>query len=302
MKQLLLHLSILFLISYNIQAQNLVNGGFEDWDDLAGGLYTQPTGWSSLNVLALLSAPQTVTKTTDAQEGSFAARLETKTFFGNLIAGLLYLGDFDVSQGINGVQEGIPFAGGRPERFTGWYKYESVNGDSAVVFAQLWRYNLQTGKRDTIAQAATSFLNSTTSYTQFEIDFTYYSSEQPDSVYVVLVSSGAGGEGQGQVGSTLFIDNVLFDYTTGIVPLFGTSVAVDVYPIPATHQLTVQLSEALHQASLEIYNLQSQLMLQTPLSDLQTQLDVSSLSAGAYTYRITAAGMPVKKGVVQIVK
>ncbi len=126
--------------------------------------------------------------------------------------------------------------------------------------------------------------------------------DQPDSVYVVLVSSGAGGEGQGQVGSTLFIDNVLFDYTTGIVPLFGTSVAVDIYPIPATHQLTVQLSEALHQASLEIYNLQSQLMLQTPLSDLQTQLDVSSLSAGAYTYRITAAGMPVKKGVVQIVK
>ena len=83
MKQLLLHLGILLLISYNTQAQNLVNGEFEEWDDLAGGFYTQPAGWSSLNVLALLSAPQTVTKTTDAFEGSFAARLETKTFSGN---------------------------------------------------------------------------------------------------------------------------------------------------------------------------------------------------------------------------
>lgn len=303
MKNLLLWLIMYCLPLHSLIAQDLPNTGFEIWEQQAGGLYSQPQGWSTLNILALIGSPQTATQTTDAASGTYAARLETKTFFGNLIAGLLYLGNFDIAQGVNGLQPGVPFSGGRPNKFTGTYKYLPVNGDSAVVFAQLWHYNTQTNKRDTVAEAATSILNTASTYTNFELDFNYFSTEQPDSVYIVLISSGGGQNGQGQNGSTLFIDNVAFQYNTGTVPLFGSNLnQIQVYPTPTQNQLTIQLPAPLQQGSFELYNLQQQLVLKSTLAQAQTTLYLQNLPSGIYTYRINAAGMVVKKGRVQVVR
>lgn len=303
LKNVTLLLLLALLPFFSATAQNVPNGGFEDWENLAGGIYAEPTGWASLNILALIAAPQTITQSGDAAQGSFAAKLETKSFFGNLIPGLLYLGDFDIALGLNGVKPGVPFAGGRPDKFTGVYKYSPVAGDSAVVFAQLWRFNPQTNKRDTIAEAAAAFNGAVNTYTPFELDFTYYSTLQPDTVYVVLVSSGAGASGQGQVGSTLFVDDVAFEYNTGVsLPLMGNAAGAKVMHQPASGSLTVTLEKPLYEAQIELYSMQGQSVLKEPLPHTQHTFNVAVLPPGNYVYRIYAAGMPVKNGRVQVVK
>jgi len=302
MKQLPAILFFVFFFTCSANAQIPENGYFETWQEEAGGLYTEPPGWSTLNVLALIGAPQTVTQTTDAPFEDYAARLETKTFFGNLIPGLLYTGNFDVALGLNGVQPGLPYnANTRPEAFEGYYKYFPENGDSAVLFAQLWHYNTQTGKRDTVAQAAMSVLTTVSEYTKFELLFTYYTQDIPDSMYVVITSSGGGATGQGQSGSVLYVDQVLFATYTGIVPLFG-SIADKIRVYQTQQHLQVELPNLLSQGFIELYNLQQQSVLQQALTQTTTAVPIANLPAGMYAYHIKAAGITVKKGVVAVVK
>lgn len=300
MKQLPAFLFFVFFFTCSANAQIPENGFFETWESEAGGLYSEPAGWSTLNILALIGAPQTVSQTTDAVAGN-AARLETGTYFGNLIPGLLYTGNFDVAQGINGVQPGLPYnATTRPDSFEGYYKYFPQNGDSAVLFAQLWHYNTQTGKRDTVAQAATSVLTTVSEYTKFELPFTYYTQDIPDSMYVVITSSGGGASGQGQNGSVLYVDQVLFSSLTGIVPLFGSNIdQIKVYQ--KQQHIQVELPNLLNQGVIELYNLQQQRVLQSKLEQTQTTLPLPGLPSGLYAYRITAAGVTVKKGMVAVV-
>ena len=188
---------------------NIPNGDFEQWALSAENTYEEPsTGWwTSLNVLKNLGGPETLLKTNDKHTGAYAAKLETKAWDNLMIPGLLLTGTFDFAAP-NMVIQGKPFTE-KPLKLKGYYKYTSVNADSAAIYANVTHYNEQTHQKDTIGEARFAVLSTVGTYTLFEIDFTYfYNDIAPDSLSIVFASSADGANFNGQQGSTLFIDDV----------------------------------------------------------------------------------------------
>jgi len=295
MKQYL-NLLIAFLLTAHapllLNAQNqpqLNNGSFEIWANDNG--VQNPEGWKSLNPLSLLGAPLTTTPSTDAQNGSTAVKLETKQYIlVGTIAGLLYLGTFDAQQGFDAVKLGVPFEGGRPERLSGFLKYTSVNNDSAIIYTQLSKF--VSNAHDTIAEASFVQYASTDQYQAFDANFTYNSNETPDSIIIVISSSGSGQNGGGQNGSILWIDNLQLVYgSSSVQTLNPSNNLVQAFPIPADQVLHLKIPENYIQNThlqIDIYNTQTQKVhTQTILP--HEAIAVGHLPEGTYLYTLSNA-------------
>lgn len=188
---------------------NLPDGNFEQWALSAQSTFEEPASgwWTTLNVLKNLGGPETVFKVSDKNTGAYAAKLVTGMWNDLLIPGLLISGTFDFNAP-NMVIQGKPFTQ-KPLKLKGYYKYTSVNGDSAAIYSNITRYNTQTSQRDTIAEVRFPVLNTVSAYTLFEIDYNYLLTDvTPDSLTIVFSSSADGANFNGQTGSTLFIDDI----------------------------------------------------------------------------------------------
>ena len=124
-----------------LNAQVLPNAGFESWVDM--GTYEDPEFWNTPNPFTSLTGAVTTTKSEDAAEGMYSARLETLDLLGGLFQapGLLTYAEFEVDLQ---TQE-FSFQGGLPlqdqvDQLTGKYKYAGAEGDSASVFMFSFRH------------------------------------------------------------------------------------------------------------------------------------------------------------------
>lgn len=278
------------------------NPSFETW--INDGGVQNPEGWKTLNPLSLLGAPITVKKSADAQSGTYSAQLKTENFglVGN-IAGLLYLGTFDALQGLNAVKLGVPFNGGTPQKLTGFYKYTSIQNDSAIIYVQLLKFN--NNKRDTLADATFVEYNTTqgTDYKPFEVNFNYLIPNQtPDSIVFVITSSGGGQQGQGNTGSTLWVDNLQFVYPPNAAPYPlnpALNTVIQTFPIPANQFLTLQInnSNLLNNNILQIniFDIQQKQVFCQSLTQQKCTLNISHLPAGMYFYTLQN---PVSKQII----
>ena len=211
-------------------SQNLPNSSFEDWTN--SGTYDEPSGgfWTSLNTLSNLAAfaPVTVSKTTDSRSG-LAAKLVSGTLGTFTIPGLLVsgtTGEFSLTDPASVLKQGQPFSS-KPVSFSGYMKYQPVGADSGVVFLMLTKYNTSTAQQDTLAVATQTYNSAITEYTQFNLPLEYYDAVQtPDSITVSFISSGGAATFQGNPGSTLFIDDVVLDYTSSIAEPNSRSLSI----------------------------------------------------------------------------
>lgn len=279
------------------QPSSIPNSDFEEWQTSSD--YNPQGGWCSLNVLNLIGAPISVTPNTDAASGSKSARIESVGFFGNLIPGLLYLGSFDSSLGLNGLRPGIPFVG-KPAKLTGFYKYFPVNGDSAALSAQLWGRNPNTNVRDTIAQAQRAILNPVSEFNLFEIDFVYYQDQENievDSLNCVFSSSAGGQTQQGGIGSTLFIDNIALEYPLSINPNSNSTNNFHVAVQRTAQQLELNITENLpNNATASLIDLNGKQVAQTTFDGQFARFNIDHLPEGIYVYRIVSKLKVVAKG------
>jgi hypothetical protein len=282
MKKLLILLFSFILGSAMAQTQ-IPEGGFNNWTPSTLSTYYEPTGgwWTTLNTLTSLGAPATVSRSTDVHSGTYAAKLETKQWGTFLLAGLLASGNFITISPF--IELGKPFVD-KPIRFKGWYKFASVNGDSSGVVAILTRFNSGTGKKDTIAIANQTFLNSVSVYTQFDLNFNYkISGMNPDSITMVFTSSADGGNFNGQAGSTLFIDDVSLEYSNGLAEILMPEFIVNAYPIPANELLSLEFITADPEKLIcHIYSIDGRLMTSFSPNSKKHQLDVSTWQQGSY--------------------
>jgi hypothetical protein len=195
----------------------LEDGDFEEWATFTQGAasYQEPSSawWGTLNKLNYIGGPVTVTKDSAAYKGNFAAKLETRLWGDDfLITGILAAGYFDSNAAIgDNLILGRPFSKS-PVALKGYFKYLSVNSDSAGFYANITRFDTVLMKRDTIAEAKLAIYSSVNDYTLFNIPFVYYLTDVvPDTVNVVFTSSAGGKEFIGHAGSTLWIDDVSFE-------------------------------------------------------------------------------------------
>jgi hypothetical protein len=116
---------------------------------------------------------------------------------------------------------GIPFTE-KPSSFNGFFKYSpayySSGGvqtiDSCAIIALLSYWD--GSQRVTIAEANYYTSDTIANYTPFSIPFVYSLPNTPDTISIIFSSSVNGNFFIGGIGSTLFIDNISFDYSSSI--------------------------------------------------------------------------------------
>ena len=282
MKKKLCVLCALPLLFGAVSAQNfpIPDGHFENWKTGttdAGGTYDELSDpfWTSLNLISGLppesfTGPVTMFKDKgrSGADDDFAPKMvsdemtfgtESKHIF---LPGVV--GTLEVLIQEQSAVFGRPFPS-RPSALKGYMKYLPVNGDSASIFVEVYKYEIE----DEV---------------------------MPDSITVLFVSS-AGYDFddlfncKGQVGSTLWVDDVEFVYE-GDEPGPSTNnenavlAASKLYPNPSFNGIfNLNVQEA---CSMEVFAISGQSVMQQNLMAAGTYtVDLSRFAPGVYYIRLT---------------
>ena len=292
------------LLAAPAQAQSTVaNASFETW----AGTPEKPTGWLTTDdvyafVFGTPIATGTVSKSTTAHSGSFAAQLQTATDpvlgtnAGNLILGsALSLGpnfEFEhIGQGFTA----------RPTSLQFYYRLSGALTDSAGVALELTRR--VNGQRVVVGYAGQPNQPGyvlpalAATYTLATVPIQYVSALQPDSVRIVFSSGNASDITDG---TTLLIDDLALVDAALPTRAATSAVVVQAYPNPSPDgRFTLQLPAPTSAAEVRVTDVLGrevayQAWTNTPRSSCP--LDLSAQPAGLYTVRVqTAAGRAVHK-------
>ncbi len=261
-------------------AQDIPNGDMESWIPVAG--YDSLVDFTSTN--SFFFPTINVTKVSDAHGGSFAVRME----------GTTWLGVFPVPGGIGTNAEvnlttftlsgGYPYTQ-RPVAFTGWYKYAPVNNDSCIFLALFTKWNGT--KRDTIGIAPYFGKSTDGLYKQFLTNILYLSPDNPDSAFVLALTSSA--FLTAQIGSVLYADDLNFTFNVGIPEVKNSAMVLDAYPNPARDQFTIELEDHQAVAAIELYDVLGNKVKQLKVTSKNTVLSTATWSDGIYFYQLKDA-------------
>ncbi|MEA3478507.1 MAG: PCMD domain-containing protein, partial [Bacteroidota bacterium] len=156
----------------------------------------------------------TTLKTEDAQHGKYAAKMFTDSVpYLPILSGNVSTGVFSVNfeQPLESLVTGAPYKS-KPTRFKGYFKYQPQQGDSCEIRTTLFRWNKDLQKRVKVGEAIMRRTDTTNFYTPFDLPVEYFSQDEPDSIEVIFTSSAGGEHFIAKIGSTLYIDNISFEF------------------------------------------------------------------------------------------
>ena len=292
MKKIYILIAIFVLSTNLFSQQQVINSDFETWDLYPGSNgypdYENPNPdgtWATGNLsshLTLGVTPMTE-KTTDCVSGNYAVKMTTQEIFNLPAAGSCWLGTLTMSGYTPITTFGIPYTD-KPNYFNGYYKYIPVQGDSCHIYAYLSKWNIATGKRDTIAWTALLGKTTVSTYHTFSLEFDYYLQDTPDSITMVFTSSANGENYEGQIGSTLYIDNVKLSMTDDIKDV-NSSFIVDVFPNPTNGTIKI-VSNINTETNYSIFNINGQNVKSGNINSKLEFIDLSDLISGIYFIKI----------------
>ena len=287
-------------------AQTVPNGGLETWLTRNGG--DVPQGWVTSDDLyarlGLAVSQGTVSKTTTAHGGSFAARVAVQSIFGRNLIGVLVLGDVSrVGLTFNTASRGgIPFTA-RPTQVQFWYRFSGAANDSANFYLELRRgagtaaRQVGVGTRYLVAPAA-----NTAVYTLATLPITYGpNSLPPDSLRIYL----SVGSTRSSTTAVLLLDDLTLTLPAATAQ-GAAQPAWQVYPNPSTNgQFVLRTADAaLAHAAVEILDSQGQLLRAWPARPsagpvTERLLDLGAVPAGLYLLRVSGRADVCQRLVVE---
>jgi hypothetical protein len=279
MKLFLLPAVFIFCCLVNSNAQNMPNGGFENWTSF--GFYEQPDSWNTTDSVSLTQGSHSATKeTSDIHGGLYALRLFPFNSIIGTIPGVASNGRLNTAT--------LTFIGGtidtvRHQTLNGWYKYSPVSNDSCTVNVSLFKWNGPT--KIIIATGVFGTSAATSVYTPFSITLNYATTDRPDSMLVSVYSSALGAS---HIGTVLLVDDFSFSgVVSGINDPSASVQSIHVYPVPAVNTLSVRLDmqRYLH-TSFEISDLTGKRVLEHQMNSLSEDIDIHELSNGNYLYHL----------------
>lgn len=302
MNRIIAALFILQLFCIASFAQQIPNYSFETWSG------NEPNSWNTTNSVLGISF-NTVTKDmAGPQQGLASAKLTavSKTIFllGTYkIPGVITLGKLNVdllkqSYSLSG---GTPFIG-RPQKLSGYFKYQPVNNDTCIFGMGLFKWN--NGKQDTLGFAALDTAGTFNSWTRFEIPVHYLTLGDPDTMNIVILNSNPL-DGLDHTGTKLWIDNLSLEY--GIVGIEGVTFPrkLSIYAEPHARQLIVESSfDRSENLDISLINMSGAEIKRWKRSMLHSteRLDVNTLSPGTYVIRITSGNRLIDTRKITILK
>ena len=259
-----------FLVPVTLLAQVVPNGGFESWTN------GNPDNWYVDNIpsYGIPVIPST------AHSGSYSAKgIVVNTFAGLLppiLESDLAATGFTVSQ--------------RYKTVTGFYQFNPIQGDKLKIDCLLIKSGIA------IAEVTAEITTTVTSWTQFNLDFDYATSDIPDKCFLQFLIDGPTSGSDYHEGSYFLLDDV---------NLTGTATSVnDNNVIPAKCSLeqnypnpfnpTTKIQYNLPQNSfvnLRVYNaigkeVASLINSVVPAGTHEVVFDASRLNSGVYFYTL----------------
>ncbi len=291
----LVTLLLILFCSFSLNAQNIPNYQFENWNSYTP--YDNPVSWGSSNftVLGVVTFETVFNETTDVYSGESSVKLVTteKNVSGEdiKVVGLITLGIFDVDLSTRQavVKGGVPVIE-KPSVLSGYYKYSTSGEDSCVMSIFVTKYDHIENKRDTLGIGVFTSSNQS-EWTLFEAPVNYTSEADPDSLNIVILSSDTS---IFDPGSTLLVDNLYIDGTVGISHLYSND-NVKIYPNPAKNLLNIEIPS--NKAKVSIYNSIGK-MVKTFNISKQKEVDISSLKSGIYFISITIDERRISKKII----
>ena len=203
--------AVLFLIFINpIYSQNdwLPNAGFEQWKQV--GISEEPEFWGTLNQSSFIGGVVNAFKDTNAYEGSYALRLESKLHINPVDS---TVGIYPGIAGLNSVfsenNMGYVDFNVKPIKIKGYFKSTVNSGDSCVIFGLLQKYSSLQNDYTDVGVFYKSFTSNVTTWTSFESFVYYYGQDRPERLVLLMI---AGDVDNPTAGNVLCIDDLSFTY------------------------------------------------------------------------------------------
>lgn len=272
MKKIVSIFSVIFLfLGVNLlNAQPTIpNNGFEQWTDTI-----TPVSWGTSNLSLGFFTYAGVTRTTDKHSGSYAIKLKTINVpLLGMLPGVAVTGNLNLlGAGITG---GVPTNGQKPESFAGYFKYNSVNGDTGGIIVIFTKWNGTT--RDTVGMGGIMVNSSVTNYMSFNETIMYNLPQIPDTFMVICISSGGYTP---QENSTLYVDDLAFYGSLGEkMPL--AMFLQKVYPNPSDGIFTLSLADS-KIYTVKVYNVLGQMVYEKDNVVNQLVIDLKDQPRGIY--------------------
>ncbi|HTR82374.1 MAG TPA: T9SS type A sorting domain-containing protein [Bacteroidota bacterium] len=273
MKRLILFAALIFALPLrpSLDAQ-ILNGGFETWQSPV-----YPSDWFSNNS----STDTTVTQSSDAHSGSFAAKGANVPFYSVVLGPTLSAGSNSTGFTISA----------RYSSLTGYYKYTCVGGDS------LWMQILLYKSDNPVGAGVFTIATTVGSYTQFTIPISYLSGDVPDNAKIEFTIV-PGPSSALHLGSYFLIDDVSFGPSTVVSeiakPVPTTFNLAQNYPNPFNPSTTIEFSIPQNgRVKLKVYDIlgnEVATLVDREMSagHYSATWNAKNNSSGVYFYRLTA--------------
>jgi hypothetical protein len=173
-----------------------------------------------------------------------------------------------------------------PHALRGWYKYKPVNKDSA--FIEIGFSNFGDGFIERM------IIKETVEYwTEFIIPIPKKYQDKEYGEFRLLFVASADVDFQemtnchGQLGSTLWIDNISLDYNyeIGIKQDLLSSLKANAYPNPTVDLLNVELNEPFT-GNIVVFDLSGRKIMEDTFNGTEGKLNIAALAPGNYIYRL----------------
>ncbi|MDQ3072847.1 MAG: T9SS type A sorting domain-containing protein [Bacteroidota bacterium] len=260
------------------------NGDFENWITRS---LQDPAGWSTPNALSILQGEPSVTRTTDAYNGTYAVSIKTVPGINNNDKiGFVVLGQLNIEDGLE-VTGGMPVTT-TPRKLTGYYKYAPVGQDSALAGIRFYKFNTATGQSEQIGEYIEKLAPAAT-YTKFQVDIDL--SQQPDTAVIILASSNLlDRTAYSAVGSVLVVDELRLDTSTGAGIMPSVQPLLGVFPNPGQDRVIIQIPFGPSQGALNVTDMSGRTIFEEAINGRERiSVDMGSYPPGIYFIRVNTA-------------
>ena len=271
MKQLLTLLLTFNLLAFSNAQTTLFEEGFENWSSLTG--FEEPTDWVTSNFLYgfLLSAPPTVIKSTDAAQGTYAAKLIAV--------------DVNDSTRVGGFMTyTIPFTG-RPTNISGSHKFTS-NGDSLTFAFLLTKFDPTGDTSVSVGGYGFELTQTVNNYTNFSFPIQYESTETPDSLVFFVLPTNLAVSTQFEY----YIDNIKLEGPAGIFNAENNK-SLGIYPNPSNQSFFIPAQKAT--ATVRLNDVSGKLIQEVTLNAGEKEVSTALLANGVYFVELNVGNVKI---------